>query len=228
MKVAVIRTGTANLASVLAGLKRAGAEPYITDSPGDVRSEGRVLLPGVGSYEAAMAELRAKGLDAALADRFRSGAPLAGFCLGMQLFFDSSEESPGVKGLGLLPGAFLKYPDTVRTPRLGWGLVQPEPESPCLEPGWAAFANSYRLLRTTPVPSWRPANARGSSCASSIPSSPEAGGSPSWGDGFRNPPRRDRPQALWLKPLPAPRRGPSRAPGPCASSPAWTWTRGAW
>lgn len=150
MRVAVVRTGTANLASVLAGLRRAGAEPYVTDEPGDVLGEDRVILPGVGSFGAAMAELRSRGLDRALAERFRSGRPLAGFCLGMQLFFEASEESPGVRGLGLLPGTIRKYPDTVRTPRLGWGAVLPDLGPGCLEPGWAAFANSYRLVEPPP------------------------------------------------------------------------------
>lgn len=150
MRTAVVRTGTANLASVLAGLRRAGAEPYVTEDPGDVLREGRVILPGVGSFGAALAELRSRGLDRALAERFRAGRPLAGFCLGMQLFFEASEESPGVRGLALLPGTIRKYPDTVRTPRLGWGAVLPDPGSGCLEPGWAAFANSYRLVEPPP------------------------------------------------------------------------------
>lgn len=150
MRVAVVRTGTANLASVLAGLRRAGAEPYVTEEPGDVLQEGRVVLPGVGSFGAAMAELRSRGLDRALAERFRAGSPLAGFCLGMQLFFEASEESPGVRGLALLPGTIRKYPDSVRTPRLGWGAVRPDPGPGYLEPGWAAFANSYRLAEPPP------------------------------------------------------------------------------
>lgn len=155
MRVAVVRTGTANLASVLAGLRRAGADPYITDKPEDVLREGWVILPGVGSFGTAMAELRERGLDRALTERFKSGGRLAGFCLGMQLFFEASEESPGVQGLGLLPGVIRKYPDSVRTPRLGWGSVRPEGGSGCLEPGWAAFANSYRL--TEPPPGFRTA-----------------------------------------------------------------------
>ena len=150
MRVAVVRTGTANLASVLAGLRRAGGEPYITEDPADVLREGRVILPGVGSFGAAMAELRSRGLDRALTERFRAGKPLAGFCLGMQLFFEASEESPGVRGLALLPGTIQKYPDSVRTPRLGWGEVRPDPGPGYLEPGWAAFANSYRLAGPPP------------------------------------------------------------------------------
>lgn len=150
MRVAVVRTGTANLASVMAGLRRSGAEPYITDRAPDILAEGRVILPGVGSFAAAMAELRAKGLDKALEQRFRSGSPLAGFCLGMQLFFDASEESPGVAGLGLLPGTFRKYPPSVRTPRLGWGEVRSDAAGGYLVDGWAAFANSYRLLDPPP------------------------------------------------------------------------------
>lgn len=150
MRVAVVRTGTANLASVLAGLRRAGGDPYITESPSDVLREARVILPGVGSFGAAMAELRSRGLDRALEERFRTGKALAGFCLGMQLFFESSEESPGVRGLSLLPGAIRKYPDSVRTPRLGWGAVRPDPGPGYLEPGWAAFANSYRLVEPPP------------------------------------------------------------------------------
>ncbi|HSV56296.1 MAG TPA: imidazole glycerol phosphate synthase subunit HisH, partial [Magnetospirillaceae bacterium] len=145
MRTAVIRTGTANLASVLSGLRRAGADPYITDKPEDVLRESRVILPGVGSFGAAMAELRARGLNLAITERFRSGRPLAGFCLGMQLFFEASEESPGIQGLGLLPGKMKKYPGSVKNPRQGWGLVMPDPGPGCLEPGWGAFANSYRL-----------------------------------------------------------------------------------
>ncbi|MDA8409895.1 MAG: imidazole glycerol phosphate synthase subunit HisF [Treponema sp.] len=124
MKVAIVRTGFANLASVSAWFARAGVESYVTQDPEAVRREAFVVLPGVGSFGPAAEVLRAKGLDRVLRERADSGAPTAGFCLGMQLFFEASEEDPGVPGLGILPGTFTIQPAGMRSPRLGWGTVE--------------------------------------------------------------------------------------------------------
>ena len=144
--VLVVRTGTANLASVLAGLSRAGGHPSLTDEPDAVRTADRVVLPGVGAFGAAMAELMERGLDAALRERITAGRPTMGICLGMQLFADESEESPGVRGLGIVPGVVERFRDLrVRIPQLGWNEVNPQTGCALLQPGYAYFANSYRL-----------------------------------------------------------------------------------
>jgi imidazole glycerol phosphate synthase glutamine amidotransferase subunit len=148
LPVHVVRTGTANLASVLAGLTRAGGRPVLTDSPEDVRRADRVMLPGVGAFGAAAAELAAKGLIDALRERATAGRPTMGICLGMQLFAENSEESPGVPGLGVFPGAILRFRDeSVRIPQLGWNRIEPEPGCRLLRAGHVYFANSYRLAR---------------------------------------------------------------------------------
>ncbi len=144
-RVVVVRTGTANLASVLAGLTRAGAEPVLTDDLADVQVAARLVLPGVGAFGAAMERLRAHDLVGALAQRVRTGRPTLAICLGLQLLAESSAESPGVAGLGILPARVTRFPDTVRVPQLGWNRVEAEPDCALLTSGYAYFANSYRL-----------------------------------------------------------------------------------
>lgn len=148
MNVLVVRTGTANLASVLAGLTRAGGRPTLTDDPDAVRHADRVMLPGVGAFAAALVELRARGLDAALRERITAGRPTMGICLGMQLFAEASEESPGEAGLGIVPGTVERFRGPgVRIPQLGWNDVIPQTGCRLLQPGHAYFANSYRLAQ---------------------------------------------------------------------------------
>ncbi len=142
--VAVVRTGIANLASVLAAFRRAGAEPRVTADPDAVRRAGRVVLPGVGAFETAMEALREAGLDAALVERVQEGRATLGICLGLQLLGRASDESPGVVGLGILPAVAHRFEGSVRVPQLGWNVVEPPPGSRFVEPGHAYFANSYR------------------------------------------------------------------------------------
>ncbi len=153
--VLVVRTGTANLASVLAGLGRAGAVARLTDDPAEAAAADRVVLPGVGAFSAAMERLRERGMDAAVSERVRAGRPTLAVCLGLQLLAESSEESPGVAGLGLLSGKVTRFPETVRVPQLGWNRVEPSSGCRLLEAGFAFFANSYRLV--DPPPGWEPA-----------------------------------------------------------------------
>ena len=152
-RVAVAATGVANLASVLAVLARAGAEASPTSDPDALADADLAFLPGVGAFGPAMERLRSSGLDRALALRWERGAPTVGACLGMQLFFEASEESPGVRGLGLLPGKVRRLGADLPLPQLGWNRVGPadsyalgdrsRPGFAALEPGWAYFANSY-------------------------------------------------------------------------------------
>jgi len=144
--VYVVRTGTANLASVLAALERVGAACALTDDPREVERADRVVLPGVGAFAAAMEALRATGLDHALRARIEAGRRTLGICLGLQLFFEGSEESPGVEGLGILPGTVRRFTSTtVRVPQLGWNAVEPGNGCALLTAGHAYFANSYRV-----------------------------------------------------------------------------------
>lgn len=154
-RVIVVRTGTANLASMLAGLRRAGADPAVSDDVADVQTASWLVLPGVGAFGPAMRRLVEHNLDAALAERVRAGKPTLAVCLGLQLLAEGSAESPGVAGLGVLPVHVTRFPDTVRVPQLGWNEVQAGPTAILQQTGHAYFANSYRLV--DPPAGWTPA-----------------------------------------------------------------------
>jgi imidazole glycerol phosphate synthase glutamine amidotransferase subunit len=144
-EVVVVRTGTANTASVLAGLERAGARPAVDNQPARAAAADFLVLPGVGSLGAAMERLAADDLVAALAERIRAGRPTLAVCLGLQLLCEGSQESPGVAGLGVLAGQATRFPDGVTVPQMGWNRIQPGAGCALLRAGWAYFANSYRL-----------------------------------------------------------------------------------
>jgi imidazole glycerol phosphate synthase glutamine amidotransferase subunit len=148
--VLVVRTGTANLASVIAGLTRIGLQPQVTSDPDQVARAGRVVLPGVGSLAPAMSRLRSSGLVEAMIQRVSRGLPTLAVCLGLQLLCDESDESPGVAGLGILPARVERFPSTVVVPQMGWNRVEPADGCRLLRRGHAYFANSYRI---TSVPS---------------------------------------------------------------------------
>ena len=142
----VVPTGVANLASVLAGFRRLRAVPEVALDAAAVLDAPRVMLPGVGAFGPAVEGLRAKGLDAAVKARLAAGRPTMAICVGLQLLFETSDESPGAEGLGVVPGHVGRFPAGVRTPQFGWNEVRPEPGCRFLEPGYAYFANSYRAL----------------------------------------------------------------------------------
>ena len=146
MKVLVVGTGTANTASVLAGLRRVGAEPELSHDCDALRKARHVVLPGVGAFAAAQSKLAEHGLIEMLKERVRNNHATMGICLGLQLFCESSEESPGVEGLGLVSGHITRFPESVRVPQLGWNKVSPSLACKFLVEGYAYFANSYRLL----------------------------------------------------------------------------------
>ena len=101
-EVVVLPTGTANLASVLAALARLGAAARLAENAAMVESAGRVVLPGVGTFGATLAGLRAAGLSEAVAARVQAGKATLAMCVGLQVLFEESDESPGAQGLGAI------------------------------------------------------------------------------------------------------------------------------
>jgi imidazole glycerol-phosphate synthase subunit HisH len=144
-EVVIVRTGTANLASVAAAMSRLGTTPRITEDAALVADAPLVVLPGVGAFGPAMAHLRNRGLDGAIRSRVAAGLPLLAICLGMQLLCHESEESPGVAGLGVAEGVIRRFPSSVRVPQMGWNRIVPTASAAILCAEWMYFANSYRL-----------------------------------------------------------------------------------
>lgn len=146
MKLGVVPTGVANLASVAAAMARLGAVMTPCDDAAAVRAADALVLPGVGQFGAAMAFLQQRQLVAALQQRLREGRPTLGICLGMQLCCDGSDEAPGVPGLGVVPGQVERFPDAVRVPQMGWNDVAVPHSAALLQSGACYFANSFRLV----------------------------------------------------------------------------------
>jgi imidazole glycerol phosphate synthase glutamine amidotransferase subunit len=144
LRVRLLPTGAANIASVRAGLERAGAEVLLGGSPEQVVEAEAVVLPGVGAFGPAMERLRSAGWDGALKERIEKERPTLCVCLGLQLLFEASGESPGAEGLGLLSGSAEPFPGSVVSPHFGWNRVEPE-SAGLIEPGYAYYANSYRV-----------------------------------------------------------------------------------
>lgn len=123
--IAIIDYGMGNLGSVEKALAFLGYESVITDDPATVLAADGVILPGVGAIGAAMEALTSKGLDKVVHDYVATGKPFLGICLGMQMLFDTSEESFGgepVKGLSVLPGKVVKFSSDMglKIPQIGW------------------------------------------------------------------------------------------------------------
>ena len=112
--IAIIDYGAGNLQSVKKAFDFIGAESVITDNPEIINACDRILLPGVGSFGDAMDSMHKSGLVETVKQNALSGKPFLGICLGLQLLFEESEESPGVKGLGIF-----KIPVTVSVTRSG-------------------------------------------------------------------------------------------------------------
>ncbi|HEX2525093.1 MAG TPA: imidazole glycerol phosphate synthase subunit HisH [Geminicoccus sp.] len=145
-QVVIVPTGVANIASVQAAWARIGAEPVVSDDPVRVRDAAYAMLPGVGAFGPAMAALQSKGLDEALRRRVEADRPTICICVGHQLLFESSEESPDVAGLCIVEAHIGRFSDEVRVPQFGWNHVEAQSGCTLLQDGYAYFANSYRAL----------------------------------------------------------------------------------
>jgi len=121
---AIIDYGAGNLSSVKKACEHIGCSATITSDRAAILTSGRVVLPGVGAFGDAMQSLRKNGLDDVVREVVQRGLPLLGICLGLQLLFESSEESPGVEGLGLIKGRVVRIPDRgMKIPHMGWNTL---------------------------------------------------------------------------------------------------------
>lgn len=129
--VAIVDYGLCNLFSVRQACLHVGLSPVVTQDPETVLAAAGVILPGVGAFGEAMANLDRLGLTQALREAAGRGTPLMGICLGMQLLLSESEEFGLHPGLGLIPGRVVRFTPSqggaVRVPQIGWNTVHPGP-----------------------------------------------------------------------------------------------------
>ena len=143
--IAIVNYGMGNLRSVQKALERVGAQAEVIDTPGQIESAQRLILPGVGAFADGMQHLRERGMVEPLRAYAASGRPMMGICLGMQLLFDSSmEDAPSpdqpVPGLGVLPGKVVRFQEDqgpgkprLKVPHMGWNAIDFEPGTPLFE-----------------------------------------------------------------------------------------------
>jgi glutamine amidotransferase len=153
-RVAIIDSRLCNLDSIARAAERLGASVAKARGPAELKDADRLILPGVGTFGAAMENLQAAGLVQAIRAEVAAGKPLLGICLGMQLLGETSEESPGAEGLKLIPGAVVRLDPSKgqggeRLPHMGWNVVDPMRPDPLLNdiaPGTDFyFVHSYRF-----------------------------------------------------------------------------------
>jgi len=145
--IAIIDYGMGNLHSVSKAVERLGYEAVVTADPVLIAASEGAILPGVGAYGDAMADLRETGLAEVTQAYAASGKPLLGICLGMQLLFSQSEEHGHNEGLSLLPGKVIRFQGDYKVPHMGWNklsfLQQECPLFEGLEEGHVYFVHSY-------------------------------------------------------------------------------------
>ncbi|MDE0399306.1 MAG: imidazole glycerol phosphate synthase subunit HisH [Candidatus Poribacteria bacterium] len=156
--IAIIDYDAGNLTSVARALTHLGYKNEITAAAETILAADRVIFPGVGAAKATMQTLQKRGLNEVLTDFYRTGRPMLGICIGIQILFEHSEEEDA-KCLGLLPGYVQKYPqtypmidterktETLKVPQIGWNEVHQTQSHPIFEdvpnPAHFYFVNSY-------------------------------------------------------------------------------------
>ena len=148
--IAIIDYGAGNLHSVKNALDFLGAESIITPNSEEILACDKIILPGVGAFGDAMDCLTKSGLDKTVKKAVELNKPLLGICLGLQLMFEESEETPGKKGLGIFKGKVVKIPDHgLKIPHMGWNNLTLAKESRLLkglgEDPYVYFVHSYYL-----------------------------------------------------------------------------------
>ena len=124
--IVVIDYGMGNLHSVRKALEVVGARTKVSPDPADIKKADKIVFPGVGSFGEAMNELKRRKLVTPIKDAIAAGKPFLGLCLGLQLLFEKSEESPGVQGLGVLRGEVKRFRgsgESLKVPHMGWNSI---------------------------------------------------------------------------------------------------------
>jgi glutamine amidotransferase len=150
--IAVIDYGMGNLRSVQKGFEKVGHQAVVTDDPKQVDAADKVVLPGVGAFEDAMAELRRRHLIDPVLHAIQAGKPLLGICLGLQLLFETSYEHGTHEGLGVLAGEVVRFelPREYSIPHMGWNQLMIRRRPPILEGiqdgAYFYFVHSYYVV----------------------------------------------------------------------------------
>ncbi|MGI8859829.1 MAG: imidazole glycerol phosphate synthase subunit HisH [Rubrobacteraceae bacterium] len=134
LNVAVVDYDAGNTLSVTRALQKVGARVELTPDPARVLAADAVVLPGVGAFGDCVRKLRERGMGEACMEVYRSGKPFLGVCVALQVFFEGSEESPGVEGLGILPGTVRRFRvGDLKVPHMGWNELNVRWEHPVLD-----------------------------------------------------------------------------------------------
>jgi len=146
-RIAVVDYGIGNLRSAEKALQHLGADAALTSDAGAIERADAVVLPGVGAFGACMKALRAAGLETVTRTAATDGRPFLGICIGMQMLFDGSDETPDVAGLGVIAGRVTLLPKRVRLPQMGWNTLEivngARLASGLPDPAWLYFVHSY-------------------------------------------------------------------------------------
>lgn len=149
--IAVLDYDAGNTKSVVKAIEALGESAVLTREISQIRNADKVILPGVGVFGDAMANLEKYQLTDVIHESIDSGKPFLAICVGLQLLFDSSEESPGAKGLSIFPGQIKRIPATegLKVPQIGWNSLNLPRESRLLhgidEGSYVYFVHSYYL-----------------------------------------------------------------------------------
>lgn len=152
--IAVVDYGAGNLPSVCKALKYVGCNCAVTASASDIAAADGVVLPGVGSFGDSLCTMRSLGLDEVTRSAVASGKPFLGICLGLQMLFEGSEESPEVEGMGLFDGKIVRLPaeSGLKIPQIGWNSINLREDCPLFEgirqESYVYFVHSYCLEAT--------------------------------------------------------------------------------
>lgn len=134
MTIAIIDYGVGNLRSVEKAFTTQGIEAIVTDDESALRRADRLVLPGVGAFAACMDGLRRRGFDRLVIDAASSGTPILGLCVGLQMMFEEGHEFGIHRGLGLMPGRVVRFPEGLHIPHIGWNQVHfRQPNHPVLK-----------------------------------------------------------------------------------------------
>ncbi len=154
--IAIIDYDAGNIKSVEKALRYLGEEAVITRDRDEILKSDKVILPGVGAFGDAMEKLKQYGLVETIHEVVERRIPFLGICLGLQLMFESSEEAPGIEGLGLLPGKILRIPkkDGMKIPHMGWNDLKIKEGSKLFagleEDPYVYFVHSFYLQAEDP------------------------------------------------------------------------------